>query len=363
MTMGENDHEEILTIVNNLADAVFSVDKAGVIYLYNAAGLNLLDTNTDIDGKFINDVFKIEDEEGKAVDLFKEVSSARSVTVNDSFRMRFGEDTIRLEFTYAPIRSSYSASRTSGSQEGYVIIVRDVTRLKSLEEERDEFISVVSHELRTPVTVTEGTISNAQLMLERNITDTSALKKSLDEAYNQVTYLAKMVNDLSTLSRAERGVAADPELIDVKSFAHDIYNEYLPEAEKAGLHLNLALGTKLGYVSVSRLYLHELLQNFITNAIKYTKQGDITLRVHTEPGDLVLFEVIDTGIGISKTDQIKIFNKFYRSEDYRTRETNGTGLGLYVTKKLAKMVGTKITLKSRLNHGSTFSFALPKVSK
>jgi signal transduction histidine kinase len=168
-----------------------------------------------------------------------------------------------------------------------------------------------------------------------------------------------MVNDLSTLSRAERGVASEIERIDVAAMAHDLYNEYLSEAEKAHLHFNLELAPKLGYVEASRLYLHELLQNFITNAIKYTKEGTITLKISTEKSN-VIFEVIDTGIGISKSDQSKIFDKFYRSEDYRTRETSGTGLGLYVTCKLAKKMNTQIVLKSRLNHGSTFRFVLPR---
>lgn len=358
MNSGGIEHEEILTIVNNLADAVFSVDTSGVIRLYNAAGLNLLDTNTGVEGKKLNEVFTLEDEDGAPVDLFKAVSAVHSVTVNDTFRMRTGDDSMRLEFTYAPIRSSFTAKSPTGSQQGFVIIARDVTRLKSLEEERDEFISVVSHELRTPVTVAEGTISNAQFMLERKLSDTNALKRSLNEAHEQVVYLAKMVNDLSTLSRAERGVAAEPEIINIKDLAHDLYNEYHVEAQKASLHFNLELGAHLGFVNVSRLYLHELLQNFITNSIKYTKVGEVTLRIHSKNGD-VLFEVADTGIGISKSDQAKVFNKFYRSEDYRTRETNGTGLGLYVTKKLAKKMGTAIELKSRLNHGSTFSFTLP----
>jgi signal transduction histidine kinase len=107
----------------------------------------------------------------------------------------------------------------------------------------------------------------------------------------------------------------------------------------------------------SRLYLHELLQNFITNSIKYTKEGSVTVSVRNKDG-LVTFEVKDTGIGISKADQAKVFKKFYRSEDYRTRETGGTGLGLYVATKLAKKLNTTINLSSRLNHGSTFSFAI-----
>lgn len=358
METASAEHEQILTIVNNLADAVFSIDMDGVVRLYNAAGLSLLDTNASVEGKRVDDIFKLEDENGKAANLFAAIKKAHSVTVDDSLRMRSGDDVMRLELTYAPIRSSYSSIDPSGTSQGYILIARDVTRLKSLEEERDEFISVVSHELRTPVTVAEGTISNAQLMLERNLSDKQKLEQSLDEAHEQVVYLAKMVNDLSTLSRAERGVASESERIDVTELAHDLHGEYHPEADKAKLHFNLDLGPKLGHVVVSRLYLHELLQNFITNAIKYTREGSITLKVRSSHG-VVTFEVSDTGIGISKSDQAKVFDKFYRSEDYRTRETNGTGLGLYVTRKLAKKMNTKIELKSRLNHGSTFSFSLP----
>lgn len=361
MQQGGTDHEQILTIVNNLADAIFSIDPTGIVRLYNAAGLNLLDTNAGIDGKHIDDIFTLYDGDGETIKLFEKIKDVHVVTVDDTLRMKSGDDEIRLEFTYAPIRGSYTAENPTGANQGYIVIARDVTRIKSLEEERDEFISVVSHELRTPVTVAEGTISNAQLMLSRNSSDTAVLEKSLEEAHNQVIYLAKMVNDLSTLSRAERGVASEVEIIDVAELAHGLYNEYHPEAEKAGLQLNLQLGPKLGAVEVSRLYLHELLQNFITNSIKYTREGTVTLII-TRKNNEITFAVTDTGIGISKSDQAKVFNKFYRSEDYRTRETNGTGLGLYVTKKLAKKINTQIELKSRLNHGSTFSFTLPASS-
>ena len=358
METASAEHEQILTIVNNLADAVFSMDMDGIVRLYNAAGLNLLDTNASVEGKHINDIFTLEDEDGSPADLFAAIKKAHSVTVDDSLRMKTGDEIMRLELTYAPIRSSFSATDPSGTSQGYILIARDVTRLKSLEEERDEFISVVSHELRTPVTVAEGTISNAQVMLERNLSDKKQLERSLEEAHEQVIYLAKMVNDLSTLSRAERGIASESESIDVAQLAHDLHGEYHSEAEKAGLHFNLELAPKLGHVHVSRLYLHELLQNFITNAIKYTREGSIILKIG-RTDDTVRFEVSDTGIGISKSDQVKVFDKFYRSEDYRTRETNGTGLGLYVTRKLAKKMNSKIELKSRLNHGSTFSFSLP----
>ena len=352
------ERDRILTIVNNLADPVFSIDKHGKIELYNAAGSALLDTNADLNGKSLDEVFKLSDENGRPVKIFDSIKTAKSVVVDDSLRRMLPDnDEMRLEITYAPIRGAYDATGTHQT-DGFIVIARDVTRLKSLEEERDEFISVVSHELRTPVTVAEGTLSNVQLMLERGINDKAKIDSSVDEAHKQVIYLAKMINDLSTLSRAERGVMGENEPIDVAELAHSLHHEYSPEAEEAGLHLNLSLGPKLGCVNTSRLYLHELLQNFITNSIKYTREGSVTLEIHNRRGQ-VDFAVSDTGIGISKSDQEKVFQKFFRSEDYRTRETGGTGLGLYVTTKLARKMGTTINLQSRLNHGSTFSFSLP----
>jgi signal transduction histidine kinase len=356
------ERDRILTIVNNLADAVLSTDENGIIRVYNAASLNLLDTNTGLDGRNINDVLSLIDEDDKSVDIFADMQKNHGVVIRDDMTMTIADETLRMEVTYSPIRSSYSAQKQTDSQDGYILILRDITKSKSLEEERDEFISVVSHELRTPITIAEGTISNVQVMMDRPDIAKTILQNAVTMAHDQVIFLAKMVNDLSTLSRAERGVADAEEEIDVRTMVNDLYAEYAPQAAKKKLHFNLDIGSHLGTVMASRLYLHELLQNFVTNSIKYTKEGSVTLRAHCKDG-LLTFEVKDTGIGISKADQAKIFKKFYRSEDYRTRETGGTGLGLYVAVKLAKKLGTTITLTSRLNHGSSFSFDLTAKTK
>jgi signal transduction histidine kinase len=351
--------DRILTIVNNLADAVLSTDEDGIVRVYNAASLNLLDTNVSLNGHHVDEVLPLYEGNNKPINLFDELQKSRSVVVRDDLIMQLEDEVIRLEVTYSPIRSSYSHSKKAKPQDGYIIILRDITKAKSLEEERDEFISVVSHELRTPITITEGTISNVQLMMDRANIPQTTLKEAINTAHDQVIYLSKMVNDLSTLSRAERGVADAPETIEVRGLIDDLYKEYAPQAETKKLHFDLDLGTRLGEIEASRLYLKELLQNFITNAIKYTREGNITLIVRRDEDDKITFEVKDTGIGISKSDQTKIFNKFFRSEDYRTRETSGTGLGLYVAAKLSKKLGGRIKYKSRLNHGSTFGITLP----
>lgn len=350
--------DRILTIINNLADAVLSTDKHGIIRVYNAASLNLLDTNESLNSHHIDKVLTLHDTNGEVVTVSELLKASRGVVVRDDLAFDIDGDTIRLELTSSPIHGAYNRTKRTTADDGYVLILRDITKAKSLEEERDEFISVVSHELRTPITIAEGTISNVQLMLDRPQVAKSVLKNSMVTAHEQVIFLAKMVNDLSTLSRAERGVADMPEVINVRSLVNDLYKEYAPQAAKKKLHFDLDLATHLGSVTASPLYLKELLQNFITNSLKYTKEGGVTLRVERD-GDTLTFAVKDTGIGISKTDQAKVFNKFYRSEDYRTRETGGTGLGLYVAAKLSKKLGTRIELTSRLNHGSTFSFTLP----
>lgn len=350
--------DQMLTIVNNLTDAVLSTDRDGIIRIYNAASLNLLDTNSSLVGQHINHVLPVTNQEGDPVDVFADLSTTHSVVIRDDLALNIQGELLRLETTYTPIRSSFSQSKQSQDEDGYILILRDVTKAKSLEEERDEFISVVSHELRTPITIAEGTISNVLLMMERDDTAKDRLPAAVTTAHEQIIFLSKMVNDLSTLSRAERGVSDELELIDVKQLCNDLFHEYSPQAHKKKLTLDLDLDPNLGSVHASPLYLKELLQNFITNAIKYTKEGTVTLRVARKKDTLTL-AVSDTGIGMSKTDQAKIFNKFYRSEDYRTRETGGTGLGLYVATKLARKLNTDIHLESRLNYGSTFSFSLP----
>jgi len=353
-------YDRILTIINNLADATFSTDEKGTVLMYNAAALDLIDTNASIKGKNIGDLFKLNDADKVATNLFQILKETKKATRRDDLNHTYSDgESIRLEITSAPIRSSYNPFKKGDEQAGYIVILRDVTKQKSLEEERDEFISVVSHELRTPITIVEGTLSNLGVLIDRSRTpDPATIATNIKTAHDQVLYLAKMVNDLSTLSRAERGVADATEEINVTDLLHSLHHRYQKEAETRKLQLNLDLGTKLGSVNVSRLYLEELLQNFITNALKYTKEGSVTIQA-THSKNSVRFSVNDTGIGISRGDQAKVFSKFYRSEDYRIRETNGTGLGLYVSTKLAHKLNTTVELKSRLNHGSSFSFELP----
>lgn len=342
------------TLLNSISDAVLTLNRYGRVTSQNAAAQVFFDTNESLIGRDIDSLFTLKDDLDKAVTLHSLIGEVKTTLTREDLSTGTNGDTRHLSLQISRIRSTYD----DNEEYGVVLIIRDITKQKTLEEEKDEFISVTSHELRTPVAIAEGSLSNLLVIQERGA-EASKLKEAAEMAHEQVVYLAKMINDLSTLSRAERGVGDVIEEINLNDLLNGLFTRYTPEAETKSLRLNLDVEANLPSIETSRLYLEEILQNFITNSIKYTKEGSVTLGAKLEPeGTKVKFFVKDTGIGMSKTDVAHIFEKFYRSEDYRTRETSGTGLGLYVVSKLAQKLNTKIEVESRLNHGSTFSFAL-----
>lgn len=348
--------EQLSTVVNSINDAIISLGPNGAIRIYNAAALNLLDTNESLEGKRVDDVLHLYDRDGEPIRMSDIIRDLKKQTERDDLSHRFdsGQE-IKLYISCSPVRGSYGNDKTPGVGDT-ILIMRDITKAKTLEEERDEFISVVSHELRTPVTIAEGTLGNLQFLLEKG-GDPKSLSSALDSAHEQILYLSGMINDLSTISRAERGVGMEPEMIDVREFMEGMYNKYQSVARNKKLRLDLNLSPRLGQIKTSRMALEEIMQNIVENALKYTQEGSITMIARQDKSD-VQFAVRDSGIGVSKSDQKHIFAKFWRSEDYRTRETSGTGLGLHITQQLARLIGTNIELKSRLNHGSEFSFRL-----
>lgn len=354
----ELERERLLSLINSMADGVIATDESGRIVLYNGAALNILDKNTNLAKKKLDKVAKIVDTNNQPVPMTELITSVKTQTTSRDYKIVYTDGSVgNLYMSIAPVRLGFGRD----GNKGFVVLLRDITREKSLEEERDEFISVVSHELRTPIAIAEGNIGNAQFIVEKQ-GGNDAIKQSLEVAHEQVVFLAGMINDLATLSRAERGVLkVEPEAINTHELVKELAETYLPDAEKKGLKIRTDLDPKLELLHSSKLYVREVLQNFITNAIKYTESGSVTIGAHHK-GKGVLFTVSDTGIGISKTDQERVFDKFFRSEDYRTRASSGTGLGLYVTMKLSRIIHAEISLESKLNHGSTFSIFIPNYS-
>ena len=354
------DHERLTSLIGSMADGVIAVDDHIKVVLYNGAALNILDINGSIRGRLLKRLFDLTDHNGQTVDIDAMVRSTETATSSRDYILRYSDgSTANLYLSIAPVHLGYGAT----GDRGYVLLLRDITREKSLEEERDEFISVVSHELRTPLAITEGNISNAQFVAEQAGGDINQIREALKVAHDQVLFLAGLVNDLSTLSRAERGkLTVEPEAINTHSLVEELAKSYRSEAATKGLKLLVDLHPHLELLTSSPLYVREILQNFITNAIKYTEKGSVSIGARPAQKG-VLFTIHDTGIGISKSDQEKIFDKFFRSEDYRTRATNGTGLGLYVTMKLARLLHAEINITSQLNHGSTFTIFVPNLQQ
>jgi PAS domain S-box-containing protein len=351
------EHERLTSLINSMVDAVIAVDSKMDIIVYNGATLNILDVNTIEIGTPIQNIFQPIDDNDKPADITNMIKSVKTPLTDRDLRLKYTDGSaINLYISIAPVRLNYGEQ----GQSGYVILLRDITREKSREEERDEFIGVVSHELRTPVTIAEGNIGNAQYILER-AGDIGAIKKALKEAHDQILFLADLINDLSTLSRAERGkLQVEIEAINVTELIHDIEATYSDPAKAKGLELKTTIDPHLELLYSSKLYVREILQNFVTNAIKYTDRGSVSIEASASPVG-VRFAVVDTGIGISKADQKRVYDKFFRSEDYRTRKANGTGLGLYVTMKLTRLIHAEISLESSLDGGSTFIVFVPSM--
>lgn len=354
----ELERERLTSLINSMADGVIAIDEHAKIVIYNGAALNILDVNSSITGKSIQKVISLLDKNNQPVELRQLILDTKTQMTSRDWRLVYPDgSTVNLYISIAPVKLGYGQQGMSG----HVILLRDITREKSLEEERDEFISVVSHELRTPIAIAEGNIGNAEFILEKT-GDTKQVKDALSQAHDQVNFLGGMINDLSTLSRAERGkLQADVEDINAHDLIAELEKLYTPEAEKKGLALHVETDPHLELLKSSRLYVREILQNFITNAIKYTEAGHVTIGAHKRDNG-VLFTVSDTGIGISKADKEKVFDKFFRSEDFRTRQNSGTGLGLYVTMKLARLIHADIDVESELNVGSTFRIYVPNLS-
>lgn len=348
------DQQRLLALVNSMTDGFLALNEKTEIMLYNSAALSLLDENNP-QGKTLNQVLRLIDKRGKPVTIQKVLPQSGSAT-SDEWKLQYADESSINIFISASVLSTAYGDKSEG---GWVVIFRDITREKQIEQERDEFVSVASHELRTPVAIAEGSISNAILLSEKSdAADT--IKHSLAAAHDQIIFLGNLINDLAMLSKAERGaIGMEIDTFSPGGMATSLAADYKRMAEVKKLEIRTAI-EETPTLRSSSLYVREILQNFVTNAIKYTQKGSVTIGVKARDNGIE-FSVADTGIGISKSEQAKLFEKFFRSSDWRVREANGTGLGLYVTSKLAKTLGATVSVTSEAEKGSIFSIYIPNM--
>lgn len=352
------DDQQLSSVVNTIADAVILVDKNGHILRYNGAALELIDTHEEIMGKKLSNVIRFLDKDNKQVKPTELVIEHNKFYISDDLSIKRGDKTIQLYVTASPIKRGILST-------GAVLLARDISAQKTLEMQKDEFLSIISHELRTPVAIVEADLSTALLPGFTKLP--AKANKLLHNAYNNLNYLSSLLQDLSSLTQADRSVIeTEIKQIDVKNLIKELSTDLADKANKAGLVIKPKIGSKLPQIINSEGRIREILVNYLTNAIKYGGEGKQIIFAAT-PSETVIggvkFSVTDFGMGIKPDDQAKLFGKFYRTEEVKKKNIQGTGMGLYITKKQAEKLGGRVWFKSQAGKGSTFFLEVANATK
>ena len=221
---------------------------------------------------------------------------------------------------------------------------------------RQEFFSNVSHELKTPITSIRG---YSELLETGVINDEQATKKALEKIHTEVNNMSNLINDILMISRLEnKDIDVIKHPVHIEALISEILDTMKVEIDKRKLTVYKDINDII-YLS-NHQHMYQLLSNLITNAIKYNKKsGSITIKVYEVEYNIII-EVSDTGRGISKIDQGRVFERFFRCDEGRDKETGGTGLGLAIVKHIVQYYQGNIVLKSKLEKGTTFKVILPK---
>jgi len=226
-------------------------------------------------------------------------------------------------------------------------------KLKELDQLKTEFLSLASHQFRSPLTAMKG---YASLILEGSYGDVNpAVKDAVDKIFTSSNSLADVVQDFLDVSRIEQGkMKYDFEKVDLKDLTQEVVGELKPNLSQAGLEISLEAPEQNYFVNIDKGKIKQVLINIIDNAQIYTKEGSIKITLRKEKSK-VLVAVSDTGIGMTEEEIKKLFGKFVRNEKAKKTNIKGTGLGLYIVKKIIEVHKGKIWVKSEgLGRGSTF---------
>ncbi|HEX9300050.1 MAG TPA: ATP-binding protein [Actinomycetota bacterium] len=256
--------------------------------------------------------------------------------------------------TGAPTRWLLASSQPIGDGGSVLVVVRDVTEARRLDAVRRDFVANASHELKTPAASIRAA---AETLRDGALDDPPAARRFTEQLQRDAMRLSRIVSDLLDLSRLEGGSdLAERVRLDV--IAADEVERLEDRAEEAGIAIKLHAD---GVPSVpgSGRDLALLVRNLIDNAVRYTPPGGrVDVSVSAEDGKVIL-QVADTGMGIPQRDLSRVFERFYRVDRARSRETGGTGLGLSIVRHVAENHGGEVTVKSELSAGSTFVVRLP----
>ena len=237
---------------------------------------------------------------------------------------------------------------------------REIDELKKLEAFRREFLADVSHELKTPIFAAQGYVLT---LLDGAVKDKSVRNKFLKKAAKSLEGLETLLEDLLTISQMETGeIKMNFENFDIVEIAQEVIEQFESRAEKHDLKLELIDEEPIMVFGDSQR-IFQVMVNLVSNAIKYTPtKGKIKVYFEVSKNEITIF-VTDTGIGIPPNDMKRIFERFYRVEKSRSKESGGTGLGLAIVKHILEAHNTKVSVTSTVGKGSTFSFKLKKADE
>lgn len=327
---------------------VFSEDR--VIEYANRAAETLFRDGRAIKGLRLEGVLR-------SLTLLELLEAATKAERTEASQIRIEHDsgTFWFEASCAKVKAVGTKGATST-----LLVLHDITQLKGLEVMRREFVANVSHELRTPLTIIKGF---AETLIDDEATlDPRARLRFTEKILNNAERLHVLVEDLLTLSRLEsRPDQIEPIGQPIAPLLDEVAENYRPRLDSATQTLVVEVDEGIGTVLFDRYRIHQVLDNFIENVFRYAPDfTELRLVAVLEPDSgMVRCSVIDDGPGIPEKDLPHLFERFYRVDKGRSRETGGTGLGLSIVKHIVQLHGGTVWAESRVGEGTTMSFSLP----
>ncbi len=359
-------------LIESIAEGVVVVDLEGTLKLFNKAAEDITGwSKVDALGLNYLSVLKLIDEKGveveKSKDPVKIVLASNKSLINDDLSLKTHSDkTIEITLVVSPIDDKDNGVKA------VAVVFRDVSEERHQQKQRAEFISTASHEMRTPVAAIEGYLALA--MNDKVSKIDSAARGYLSKAHASTQHLGKLFQDLLTAAKSEDGrLTNNPVVTDMSAFMEQLVEDMRFSAEKKGLQVIQSFGagaSKSGGNSMNPIYLanvdpermREVLTNLFDNAVKYTEEGKITVDF-TGNQETMTISISDTGAGIPPEDVGHLFQKFYRVDNSATRQIGGTGLGLFISKKIVELYHGRVWVESKLGEGSTFFIELPRLGQ
>lgn len=283
-----------------------------------------------------------------------EILERIDTAINENKHLVYDMDTKSSHFRYyfSPVRQQHQSSVA-----GLLILIEDVTIQKNAEIMRSEFSANVSHELKTPLTTMIGF---AEMIKEGLITDVDSIRKYCGMINKEGLRLISLIEDIMRLSKIEEKAGLEDNInINLKETAGDAVS--LLQTKADGLNVKLNLQAEDVVMKVNKNYMNELLYNLIDNGIKYNKNGGSVDTKIKKDDNYIYIIIKDTGVGISEEHQGRIFERFYRADKSRSKETGGTGLGLSIVKHIAELYDGTIELKSKEYKGTEITIKFPLI--